>query len=103
MSDRARSEHAAAAWIARRSDVSWCETDAAEFEAWLAESTSNRVAYYRLDAAWRESARLRALADHDAMPRRFGGQPRPAMLSRRAVFGLAATVLLAVGAGWLLQ
>jgi transmembrane sensor len=56
---RQAAESAAAAWIARRETAEW---DAAAFEKWLAESVSHRVAYYRLNAAWQEAGRLRALA-----------------------------------------
>src|SRR6266480_5825112 len=56
---REAAESAAAAWIARREATAW---DAAAFERWLAESASHRVAYYRLNAAWQEAGRLRALS-----------------------------------------
>src|SRR6266853_1979658 len=56
---REAAESAAAAWVARRESAEW---DAAAFEKWLAESASHRVAYYRLNAAWQEAGRLRALA-----------------------------------------
>ena len=56
---REAAESAAATWIARRETAEW---DAAAFERWLAESASHRVAYYRLNAAWQEAGRLRALS-----------------------------------------
>jgi transmembrane sensor len=57
-SDREVAEQAAAAWIARRDTAEW---DAPAFEAWLRESVSHRVAFYRLNAAWQEAGRLRVL------------------------------------------
>ena len=54
-------ERAAAAWLARRDAAGWSEHDEAELAAWLA-STAHRVAWLRLQAAWEQSDRLRALA-----------------------------------------
>ncbi len=54
-------ERGAAAWLARRDAGRWSERDQAELDAWLAESTGHRVAFVRLEAAWRESDRLKAL------------------------------------------
>lgn len=62
-----RIESRAAAWLARRDAGDWDAAAQAAFEAWLSESTAHRVATLRLEAAWRESARLQALA--------AGGQP----------------------------
>jgi transmembrane sensor len=54
-------ERHAAAWLARRDAGGWRDRDQAELDAWLAASTAHRVAFVRLDAAWRESGRLKAL------------------------------------------
>jgi transmembrane sensor len=56
-----RIERDAAAWLARRDAGGWTATDQASLDAWLAESTAHRVAWLRLEAAWRESGRLKAL------------------------------------------
>jgi transmembrane sensor len=56
-----RIERAAAAWLARRDAGSWAGHDQAELDRWLAASTAHRVAWLRLQAAWRESGRLKAL------------------------------------------
>jgi transmembrane sensor len=62
-------EGTAADWIARRAGESWSEADQAELNAWLEASTAHRVAFVRLDAAWREAARLKALrAGSGALP-----------------------------------
>ncbi|MFC3715071.1 FecR family protein [Luteimonas soli] len=56
-----RIERAAAAWLARRDAGGWAGHDQAELDRWLAASTAHRVAWLRLQAAWRESGRLKAL------------------------------------------
>jgi transmembrane sensor len=61
MASSIRIERAAAAWLARRDAGGWAARDQAEFDAWLAASTAHRVAWLRLQAAWRESGRLKAL------------------------------------------
>ncbi|GAA0888027.1 FecR family protein [Rhodanobacter soli] len=54
-------EHTAAAWLARRDAGDWSERDRQQLDAWLDASTAHRVAFIRLDAAWRQSDRLKAL------------------------------------------
>lgn len=54
-------ELAASAWLARRDAGAWSERDQARLDAWLQASTAHRVAFLRLDAAWRQSDRLKAL------------------------------------------
>ena len=56
-----RIERTAAAWLARRDAGGWSATDQARLDDWLAASVSHRVAWLRLQAAWRESGRLKAL------------------------------------------
>ncbi|GAB2532488.1 FecR family protein [Rhodanobacter koreensis] len=51
----------ASAWLARRDGDKWSAHDQLQLDAWLRESTAHRVAYLRLDAAWRQSNRLKAL------------------------------------------
>jgi transmembrane sensor len=48
-------------WLQRRDFWNWSESDQAALDAWLAESWANRVAFYRLEAAWRRTDRLAAL------------------------------------------
>jgi transmembrane sensor len=109
---REAAESAAAAWIARRDTAEW---DAAAFDAWLKESVSHRVAYYRLHAAWLEAGRLRALSRGSpsaATPTNesttdpagnIGLAPEPAYQSPRTRFALAASIaaiLIAAVAVW---
>jgi transmembrane sensor len=51
----------AAAWLARVNAGNWTDDDQVQLDTWLAEARGNRVAYWRLEAAWSESARLAAL------------------------------------------
>ncbi|KAF1699166.1 histidine kinase [Pseudoxanthomonas jiangsuensis] len=57
-----RIERTAAAWLARRDGGDWSPQAQAELDAWLAERTEHRVALLRLESAWHEAARLKALA-----------------------------------------
>ncbi|WP_257388765.1 FecR/PupR family sigma factor regulator, partial [Tahibacter caeni] len=54
-------EHDAAAWLARRDGGDWSAEQADALERWLAAATAHRVAFLRLEAAWTESGRLKAL------------------------------------------
>ncbi len=54
-------EHTAAAWLARRDAGTWAVRDQQSLEAWLAVSVAHRVAFLRLEAAWQQSDRLKAL------------------------------------------
>jgi transmembrane sensor len=54
-------EERAAAWLARRDSGLWSDSDGVELERWLSASTAHRVAYLRLNAAWREARRFKAL------------------------------------------
>jgi transmembrane sensor len=51
----------AAAWLERHVDKRLSEADQAEFEAWLAASPSHRIAYLRVETAWKRTYRLAAL------------------------------------------
>jgi transmembrane sensor len=54
-------EARAARWLLRREEPDWCERDEAALDAWLAEATAHRVAFYRLEVGWRKADRLAAL------------------------------------------
>ncbi|MEA9585923.1 FecR domain-containing protein [Xanthomonas sp. WHRI 10064A] len=60
--DSRQIEQIAAQWLARREGDRWDATSQVELDAWLAQSTAHRVAFLRLDAAWREAERLKAIA-----------------------------------------
>lgn len=55
-------EQAAAEWLARRDAGAWSEQDQRDLQAWLQARTTHRVAFLRLESAWREAGRLQALA-----------------------------------------
>ena len=54
-------EAAAAAWFERREWSEWDAAAQAALEAWLSESTAHRIAFVRLEAAWEQAERLKAL------------------------------------------
>lgn len=120
-------ERTAAAWLAQRDSGRWSERDQARLDAWLSEATAHRVAFLRLESAWRESGRLKALGagvaagtlprrgqwgaspffgqrdGESALPQNDAARPSYAASSRprsrwRAYFGAAAAIaLIAVG------
>jgi transmembrane sensor len=60
-------EARAADWVTERHNAkTWSEDGQARLDAWLAQSLAHRVAYVRLDAAWRRTHRLAALRFYDA-------------------------------------
>jgi transmembrane sensor len=54
-------EDHAAALLARRDSADWTDADQAHLEEWMAVSTARRIAVLRLEAAWENARRLRAL------------------------------------------
>ena len=54
-------ELTASAWLARHDGEAWSEHDQAQLDAWLEASVEHRVAYLRLESAWLQSDRLKAL------------------------------------------
>ncbi|TBR37270.1 MULTISPECIES: FecR family protein [Dyella] len=61
MASSRQTEHIAATWLAHRDSGQWTAADEAALTAWLAESIAHKVAFLRLEAAWREAGRLQAL------------------------------------------
>jgi transmembrane sensor len=54
-------ETTASEWLIRRDSGVWTSDDQVRLEEWLSASTLHRVAYLRLELAWEEAARLKAL------------------------------------------
>src|SRR5882762_3568322 len=52
---------AASDWLIRRDSGVWTRTDQARLDEWLNASTLHRVAFLRLELAWEDAARLKAL------------------------------------------
>ena len=61
MGESERIEHEAAAWLARRDRADWSAREQRAFAAWCDAATAHRVAYLRLDAAWKAADRLKAI------------------------------------------
>lgn len=62
MSNHRQIEQVAATWLARRDREDWSEADDAGLSTWLSTSIAHRVAFLRLETAWRKTGRLKALA-----------------------------------------
>lgn len=54
-------EEQAASWFRRRNFWAWTEKDQVDLEAWLAQSSAHKIAYWRLAGAWGQTDRLSAL------------------------------------------
>lgn len=87
----ARIEEQAADWLARQARGSWSAIDQAQLTQWLEASTAHKVAFLRLEAAWRQANRLKALGVA-SRPERTP-PPRPGW-SHYRVASLAAAVML---------
>jgi transmembrane sensor len=111
-------EQEAADWLARRDAESWANADQVAFDEWLAVSPIHQVEFLRMEYAWEESLRLKALGagvQSNKAPRPgrwvlsglFGGgfagrsnrmPEAPAMRRLRLPMALAAGVLIAAAA-----
>jgi transmembrane sensor len=105
-------EASASDWLVRRESGDWSEAEQVRLDQWLNESTLNRVAFLRLELAWEDAARLKALgagvrSDGPPPPGHwnispFYGAPAPiAEQARRprlraAYIAFAASLLVAV-------
>ena len=52
---------AAAEWHDRRERDDWSKDDQSALDAWLAQSPAHKIAFLRVDAAWKRADRLTAL------------------------------------------
>lgn len=59
--DREVIEDTAVRWFAKRESGAWSEADQAEFDAWRAADRAHRIEYLRVEAAWKQAARMKAL------------------------------------------
>jgi transmembrane sensor len=90
-------EHEASRWLAARDAGATAPAQTAEFNRWLEADIRHRVAYLRLEASWRRTARLKDLrpldrhVDPDLLKERRVRRPWP--------FAVAAALLLAIVAG----
>lgn len=81
-SHRQIEEHAARL-LAKRDSGAWTQADQAQLESWMGETTAHRVAVLRLEAAWDEARRLKAVA----AGLRPGTVPPPGAWRRGPFFG----------------
>jgi len=114
-----RIEKRAGEWLARRDSESWSQEEQAAFDQWLDESTEHRVAWLRLENAWEQALRLKALGAgiHSDKPPAPGEWEQSPFFTQRAEAGrtgerqgglrfraLAASLIIAVAiaSGWYL-
>lgn len=117
LTEAERIEEAAATWFFKRDSEAWTHDDQAQLDAWLNSSTAHRVAFLRLNAGWKRTARLKALGagvPPGVIPppgswgdvrfpggREFSSYPLSRLRERAGVrvlpWSIAATVLLSVG------
>jgi transmembrane sensor len=92
----------AAMWLRRRC-WEWNAAQQAEFDAWLALSWAHRVAFWRLEAAWDRTERLRVLraAAHEQSAAGQKRKLRPLLF--RATVGVVTCVFLSLSAMWWLS
>jgi transmembrane sensor len=101
-------EQAAAAWLARRDREEWRDADEATLREWLSASVAHRVAFVRLNTAWAQTRRLRALPATGPQASSYGGPPtepdeRGAHSRRMPLIATAAAFLIisTLGTLWL--
>jgi transmembrane sensor len=95
LTDAMAVEDKAAEWVAdRHNPEGWTVERQGELDAWLAQSLSHRVAYLRMEAAWRRTNRLAALRPSIRTP------PRPNSSKNALVMCIAGalSVVVLVGA-----
>jgi transmembrane sensor len=90
-------EREASRWLAARDAGATTPAQVAEFERWLDADIRHRVAWLRLDAAWRRTDRLQELRplDRDVDPDLL----KTRTLRRSGPLAAAAALLLAIGVG----
>lgn len=92
-----RIEDEAARWLMRRDEPDWSPADQAALDAWLQDATAHKAAFWRLEHGWNAAGRLAATARPDPVP-----APRP-IWRRPAILAIAASLLLALGFGFILM
>jgi transmembrane sensor len=85
----------AGAWVERQDGCVLSESEQAEFEAWLGQSMSHRVAYWRADAAWSSADRIKIMRSAEFSAARVEHNSVLPVLAKAA----AALILVAALAG----
>jgi transmembrane sensor len=94
-------EQDAALWVLRREESGWSEEDERSLEAWLDESDAHKVAFWRLEAGWREADRIGSLGQDVPIRRRFDSSNWwPSGAAIAASLLLVFTLLLSQGPTW---
>jgi len=88
-------EEEAASWVLRRQFFDWTSEDQSKLEAWLGESPSNRVAYWRLNAALSRTERLSALRPFKSDVEPKGRNFRSTLMRAVAAFAFIAVAATA--------
>jgi transmembrane sensor len=83
----------AADWFARANSDDWSGEDQERLDAWLAQCRSHRAAYWRLEGAWTEAARLAVLrAAPESQNPAAGQRTAPALIKIAAAIVIAAAI-----------
>jgi transmembrane sensor len=89
----------ASVWLERVHSGNWTEQNQEELDAWLAESSAHRAAYWRLEDAWSNASRLTALRPPMQQP--AAGRRILPTLARMAAVIAVVGALGVVGAKYL--
>lgn len=110
-------EDQAAAWLIKRDSGRWTDADQQALDDWLEASTAHMVAFIRLESAWQRTGQLKALGagtPRGVVPSPDDWQlsavfkppnaasvtaPRPSRSFPRAMWAMAASVVLAIIVG----
>jgi len=84
-------EAEAAAWVRRRNFWDFSAEDQAALDAWLAESISHRVAYWRMESGFARTEKLVALRDPKSEAA-FAGRRFPVLMGIAAALALFAVI-----------
>jgi transmembrane sensor len=83
-------EEAASDWLQRQRFFDWNDAAQAQLDYWLGQSLAHKLAYWRLEAAWDRTERLKVLrAAEKPLPKAVPRQPN------RWIFAVGAAVALA--------
>src|ERR1044072_5955155 len=85
----------AASWLERQDRDDWNDADKRALDGWLAESLANRVAYWRLKAAWGRTERLTVLRSMRPAENSERSRFLPLLGRSAAVAGVVAIVAAA--------
>ncbi len=110
-------EAIASDWLVRRESGDWSEAQQARLDQWLNESTLHRVAFLRLELAWEDAARLKALgagvrsdgppppghwnlSPFFSAPPSVSGASRPRLRVGRIAFAASLVIALVAAGYW---